>query len=71
MERSSRQRIQLCKDPEVGKSPENAGDSKRTGVAAETEGKHTSEGAGKVGRSQVLQGLVGLGQDSVFILWAV
>lgn len=54
MERSSRQRIQLCKDPEVGKSPANAGDSKRAGVAAETEGKHTSEGAGKVGRSQVL-----------------
>lgn len=64
-------RYSSCKGPELGKSTENAGASERTGAAAEIEGKCASEGAGKMGRGQTLQGRVGHGQASVSILWAV
>lgn len=60
-----------CKGPEVGKNAENAGDPKRTDVAAEIEGSTCAEGAGKVGRGQILWGPIGHGKDPVSILRAV
>lgn len=48
-----------CKGPEVRKNTQNAGDPKRIDVAAEMGGRTCTEGAGKVGRGQILWGPAG------------
>lgn len=60
-----------CKSPVVRKNTENAGDPKRIDVAAEIEDRTCTEAAGRVDRSQILQGPVQHGKDFVSILRAV